>query len=121
MAKFKPRDTERARALRNQVTPVERLLWRSLARGQLGAKFSRQMPVGPYFADFLCRELMLVVEIDGFSHEMRQEVDAVRTRAIEAAGYRIIRFTNADVLGNVEGVARAIQAVVREARSQAHP
>ena len=121
MAKFRPRDTQRARELRNQATPAERQLWRYLARGQLGAKFSRQMPVGPYFADFLCRELMLVVELDGFSHEMRQEADAVRTRVIEAAGYRVLRFTNAEVLGNVEGVAWAIQTVVMEVRSLAHP
>ncbi|WP_072383226.1 endonuclease domain-containing protein [Novosphingobium sp. NDB2Meth1] len=121
MVKFKPRNTERARELRNQATPAERQLWRYLARGQLGAKFSRQMPVGPYFADFLCRELMLVVELDGFSHEMRQEADAVRTRVIEAAGYRVLRFTNAEVLGNVEEVAWAIQTVVMEVRSLAHP
>ena len=97
------------------------MLWRYLARGQLDAKFSRQMPVGPYFADFLCRELMLVVEIDGFSHEMRQEADATRTQVIEAVGYRVLRFTNAEVLGNAEGVALAIQAVVQEVRLLAHP
>jgi BirA family biotin operon repressor/biotin-[acetyl-CoA-carboxylase] ligase len=117
MPSFRPRNTERARELRREATPAERLLWRYLARGQVGAKFSRQMPIGPYFADFLCRELMLVVEIDGFSHEMRQAADAVRTRAIEAAGYRVVRFTNADVLGDAEGVARAIEAVVRVERS----
>jgi len=121
MPSFRPRNTERARELRREATPAERLLWRYLARGQVGAKFSRQMPIGPYFADFLCRELMLVVEIDGFSHEMRQAADAVRTRAIEAAGYRVVRYTNADVLGDAEGVARAIEAVVRVERSQAHP
>ena len=121
MPAFKPRNTERARELRRAATPAERLLWRYLARGQLGAKFSRQMPVGPYFADFLCRELMLVVEIDGFSHEMRQDADTARTLAIEAAGYRVVRFTNADVLGNAEGAALAIQALVRAVRSQAHP
>ena len=121
MGKFKPRDTERARELRNQATPAERLLWRYLARGQLGAKFSRQMPVGPYFADFMCRDLKLIVELDGFSHEMRQAADAARTQVIETEGYRVLRFTNADVLGNAEGVALAIQAVVREVRLLAHP
>ena len=121
MAKFRPRETGRAKTLRNQATPAERLLWRYLGRGQLGAKFSRQMPVGPYFADFLSRELMLVIEIDGFSHEMRQEADAVRTHTIEAAGYRVLRFTNAEVLGNAEGVALAIRLAVDAARSRAHP
>jgi BirA family biotin operon repressor/biotin-[acetyl-CoA-carboxylase] ligase len=121
MVSFKPRDTERARELRRAATPAERLLRRYLAKGQLGAKFSRQMPVGPYFADFLCRELMLVVELDGFSHEMRVDADAARTKAIEALGYRVVRFTNTDVLGNAEGVALAIREVVLAGRSQAHP
>ncbi len=121
MVSFKPRDTERARELRRAATPAERLLWRYLARGQLGAKFSRQMPIGPYFADFLCRELMLVIELDGFSHEMRLDADAARTKVIEALGYRMLRFTNADVLGNAEGVALAIQEVVRAVRLRAHP
>ena len=118
---FKPRNTERARKLRREATPAERCLWAYLAKSRLGAKFSRQMPIGPYFADFLCRELMLVVEIDGFSHEMRQEADAARTSVIEAAGYQVIRLTNAEVLGNTEGVALAIQAAVLAVRSQAHP
>ena len=52
--------TERARALRRPATPAERALWRYLARSGAGAKFSRQMPVGPYFADFLCRGLGLI-------------------------------------------------------------
>ena len=55
MPEWKPRNTERARELRNAATPAERALWRYLARSQLGAKFSRQMPVGPFYADFLCR------------------------------------------------------------------
>jgi BirA family biotin operon repressor/biotin-[acetyl-CoA-carboxylase] ligase len=121
MPTFKPRNTNRARALRREAPPAERLLWRYLAHRQLGAKFSRQMPIGPYFADFLCRELMLVVEIDGFSHDMQQEADASRSRTIEAAGYRVLRFTNADVLGNGEGVAHAIQAAVAAVRPQTHP
>jgi very-short-patch-repair endonuclease len=106
---WKPRNTERARALRNAATPAERLLWRHLARSQLGAKFSRQMQVGPFFADFLCREQKLVVELDGFSHDLTPERDAARDRWFAAQGYRVLRFTNADVLGNAEGVATAIR------------
>ncbi|MBX9665761.1 DUF559 domain-containing protein [Novosphingobium sp.] len=121
MPAFKPRNTQRARELRREATPAERRLWVYLARSQLGAKFSRQMPVGPYFADFLCRELMLIVEIDGFSHEMRHEADAARTLVIEAHGYSVIRFTNAEVLGNTAGVAMAIREAVQTARSLAHP
>ena len=74
------------------------------------------MPVGPYFADFLCREHKLVVEIDGYSHEGRQAYDRQRERAMENAGYSILRFTNDDVVERVEGVvykiATALAALV---------
>ena len=118
MPEWKSRDTRRARELRNAATPAERRLWRYLARSQLGAKFSRQMPVGPFFADFLCRELKLVVELDGFSHDLRPERDAARDRWFADRGYRVLRFANADVLRDPEGVARAIQA---EVARLAHP
>ncbi|MDY7096777.1 MAG: DUF559 domain-containing protein, partial [Pseudomonadota bacterium] len=55
--------------MRNAATPAERTLWEHLARSKLGAKFSRQMPVGQYYADFLCRELKLVIELDGHIHD----------------------------------------------------
>lgn len=65
---------------------MERRLWRYLSGGALGAKFSRQMPVGPYFADFLCRDLRIVVELDGHSHDLRPEYDAARDRFMTEAG-----------------------------------
>lgn len=106
--KFKPLDTNRARELRNTATPAERLLWRHISRSQLGGKFSRQMPVGPFFADFLCREHRLIVELDGFSHDVDPDRDVYRGRFLREAGYRVLHFTNADVLGNAEGVAITI-------------
>jgi len=112
MPDWKPRDTQRARDLRNAATPAERLLWRYLSRSQLGAKFSRQMQIGPYFADFLCRELKLVVELDGFSHDLRPERDGARDRWLRDQGYRVLHFANADVLGNAEGVVTAIKLEV---------
>ena len=118
---FQPRNTGRARALRRAASPAERLLWRYLSRAQTGAKFSRQMPVGPFFADFLCREMRLVVELDGFSHEARLDEDAARDRWFAANGYHVLRFTNAAVLGNVDGVVAAIRGAVMEGREQAHP
>ena len=102
---FRPRATDRARELRRDAPPAERLLWRRLSASQLGAKFSRQMPLGRYFADFLCRELGLVIELDGFSHETRQGYDAARDRWLAEAGYRVLRITNAEVGENLEGCA----------------
>ena len=107
--RFKPRDTARARELRNAATPAERALWILLSGRKLdGFKFSRQMPVGPYFADFLCREAKLVVELDGLSHDGRQHYDARRDRFLRSYGYRVLRFSNEEVSGNLDGVAQAI-------------
>lgn len=112
---FKPRNTERARELRNQATPAERTLWRALNRSQIrGHKFSRQMPVGPYFADFLCREQMLVIEVDGYSHDMRTEQDLQRDRFMADHGYRVMRISNRDVMTNLDGVVRLIAQALDE-------
>ncbi|MEL6875662.1 MAG: DUF559 domain-containing protein, partial [Pseudomonadota bacterium] len=87
--------------------------WKYLSKRQIaGFKFSRQMPVGPYFADFLCRELKLIIEIDGYSHDAQQSYDHGRTRDLEDHGYRVLRFANQDVMTNVEGVVREIELIV---------
>jgi very-short-patch-repair endonuclease len=110
MPDFRPRPTNRAQQLRNHPTDAERRLWRHLSRRQLeGFKFSRQIPVGPFICDFLCRERRLVVEVDGGQHAENVR-DANRTAFLEAHGYRVIRFWNNDVLGNVEGVLQVIAA-----------
>ncbi len=119
MPEWKARDTSRARQLRNAATPAERRLWQHLARSQTGAKFSRQLPVGHFYADFLCRELRLVVECDGISHDREPARDAIRDRWMHANGYHVLRFTNAEVLGNVEGVVSVIATEVARLRTLA--
>ena len=116
MPEWTPRNTARARALRREATPAERALWVFLARSQTGAKFSRQMPIGPWFADFLCRELGLVVELDGFSHDAAPERDARRDAWMAERGFTVLRFTNGDVHGHVEGVVLTIRAEVERLR-----
>ena len=99
--------TERARGLRRDATDAETLLWRRLRNRQLGgAKFRRQVPITPYIADFLCAETRLIIELDGGQHEV--EADRARTIFLEAQGFRLIRFWNHDVLGNIEGVIETI-------------
>ena len=71
------------------------------------------MPIGPYICDFLCRELKLVVEVDGGQHA-ESERDVVRTRFLQNEGYRVIRFWNDDVLSNTDGVVMTIAEVVRQ-------
>ncbi|WP_109807098.1 endonuclease domain-containing protein [Sphingosinithalassobacter portus] len=121
------RPTAQARELRNSATEAEKLLWARLRRSQLGGlKFSRQMPVAGFVADFMCRSEKLVVELDGSQHFDNAKSDAERTRRIEAQGFRVIRFWNSDVMTNMDGVLEAILAAAekrreREPTPQPHP
>jgi very-short-patch-repair endonuclease len=114
------RPTSLARDLRNNATRPERKLWQYLRGSQLDDhKFSRQMPIAGYICDFLCRSARLVVEIDGGQHGWRTDEDEIRTRRIEAEGYRVIRFWNNDVNEQIEGVLIQIGQALAEA--SAHP
>ena len=102
--------TYRARALRRRSTPAEQALWARLRGRQLGAKFRRQQPLGPYIADFFCEEARLVVEVDGAPHFPRPRRDIVRDAMLRLAGLTVLRFTNADVLGDPDRVLEGIRA-----------
>ncbi len=98
----------RARALRRTETNAEHVLWQLLRNRQLdGHKFVRQLSVGPYFADFACRETGLIVELDGSQH-IESTSDETRTAYLTAQGYSVLRFWNNDVLANAQGVAETI-------------
>jgi len=106
-----------ARKLRFNQTEAENRLWSHLRSRQVeDAKFVRQFPIGAHVADFACRSLMLVVELDGGQHA-ENPADEARTRAIEGQGYRVIRFWNNDVLSNTEGVLTVIANEVMLARN----
>ena len=111
MATFRPRPTARAQTLRNAATEPERRLWRYLRRQLDGWKFSRQMPIGPYICDFLCREARLIVEVDGGQHSESKR-DERRTAFLEAEGFRVMRFWNSDVMERMEGVLIQLAAVL---------
>ncbi len=103
------RPTERARDLRNEATNAEQMLWRQLKGFRLqDIKFSRQMPIAGYFADFVCRSHKLIVELDGSQHVEGQPHDDARTVQLEAAGYRVVRFWNNDLTSNMPGVLETI-------------
>lgn len=110
------RGTLRARQLRRDQTDAEATLWRVLRSRGLGVKFRRQYPVGPYITDFASIERGLVVELDGSGHATPEgrAHDAERTRYLNAAGFRVLRFWNNEVLTNLDGVVQAIQAVLVE-------
>lgn len=116
-ARFKSdRAVATARRLRKTMSPAERLLWFELRRLRLdGSHFRRQAPMGPFVVDFLCHGAKLVIEIDGGAHETPDVAanDAQRQRWIEGRGYRVLRFSNADVLHNPLAVAERIFAHAR--------
>ncbi|MFC3859906.1 endonuclease domain-containing protein [Deinococcus antarcticus] len=103
--------TQKARALRREQTPEERLLWRALRNRFLNVKFRRQWPIAGYIVDFVCFEARLIIELDGSQHaeESACEYDAVRTEILEAGGFRVVRFWNNEVNTNLEGVLHTIQ------------
>ena len=104
----------RARELRKNATEAEKLMWRALRENFPDAKFRRQVPIGPYYADFFSFSMKLVIEVDGGQHGEAQDYDARRTAFLEAQGLRVIRFWNNDVLGNIEDVITQISLSLRE-------
>ena len=110
-----PWRTNRARVLRSQHVAAEERLWHRLRNRQLGGfKFVRQAPIDRYFADFLCRERMLIVEVDGGTHGEHEEMasDGRRTATLETMGYRVVRVTNSDVFHNIDGVLDGLLATL---------
>ena len=97
-----------ANRLRKEMTKAEACLWKYVLRaGKMkGFQFRRQRPVLNYIADFMCKELMLVVEVDGSIHQLEEIIknDGIRQKALEASGFIVLRFTNEEVLENINAV-----------------
>ena len=104
--------THRARALRRDMTDVERWLWGKLRDRRLGGhKFVRQMPVGPFFADFGCRGAKLIVELDGSQH-VGSRGDQQRDTFLVGQGYSVLRFWNHEVANGIADVCETVLAAV---------
>ncbi|MGB8276536.1 MAG: DUF559 domain-containing protein [Methylovirgula sp.] len=111
-------ETRRARSLRREATSAEGILWQRLkGRNLAGFKFVRQLPIGPYIADFACRETKLVIEIDGATHSADEEIaaDKRRTQFLNELGFRVVRFTNEAVFESADGVLQVILAELQKA------
>jgi very-short-patch-repair endonuclease len=107
--------TARSRALRHAMTDAEKVLWRALKRIPVyGSHFRRQVPIGPYVADFACLKARLIVELDGGHHSRddTQAKDAIRSQWLEREGYRVIRFWNSELNENIAGVLDTIYAAL---------
>ena len=99
----------KARQLRRNQTDAEKRLWQLLRNRQLsGYKFRRQHPIGPYIADFVCLESMVIVELDGGQHMDQQAYDERRSAYLSRHGFCVVRFWNNDVLKNLEGVIHSL-------------
>ncbi|MEO5937746.1 MAG: endonuclease domain-containing protein [Sphingomonas sp.] len=92
---------------RDGGTP-ECVVWAALRVSFPDAKFRRQVPFGPYHADFCSHSARLIVEVDDATHADNMAKDDTRTRFLNGEGYRVIRFWNNDVIGNIDGVIAAI-------------
>ncbi|NOT52612.1 MAG: DUF559 domain-containing protein [Chitinophagaceae bacterium] len=97
-----------ANSLRKNMTKAEACLWKYVLKaGQMkGFQFRRQRPVLKYIADFMCKELMLIIEVDGITHhwEEASRKDEQKQRALEAAGFTVLRFSDEEVLSNINRV-----------------
>jgi len=97
-----------ANRLRKEMTKAEACLWKYILRaGQLkGFQFRRQRPVLNYIADFMCMELKLIIEVDGITHQWEETIkkDEIRQKALESVGFTLLRFSDEEVLNNIQAV-----------------
>ncbi len=101
---------EKAKELRKNSTYSERILWKYLKGKQLeGLDFDRQKPIDKYIVDFFCNEMMLVIEIDGITHNERVEYDLNRQKQLEKIGLHVLRFNAMEVVNNTQGVVHMIR------------
>lgn len=108
---YNPKLVEIARENRNNPTQAEEKMWLNVLKNRQFAnyKFLRQKPLDNFIADFYCAELMLVIEIDGDSHARQKEYDILRSEKLEAHGIKVIRYTNDEIMFNIEKVYRNLK------------
>ncbi|MEH6489298.1 endonuclease domain-containing protein [Hyphomonas oceanitis] len=117
MREAEKKTVARARALRRTMTRAEVILWQNLRARQLGGfKFRRQVPVGPFIADFACVERRLIIEVDGETHFTDDEIarDQKRTVFLGGQGWRVHRVWNTDIYDNLDGVLDGILYQLRQ-------
>ena len=105
---------QRARELRHDMTPAERILWQELRGNKLGVHFRRQQVIAGFIVDFYCHKAGLVVELDGSVHDKQVEEDAQRDKVLKEMGLRIVRIRNDEILKDLPAVLGKIRALVSE-------
>ena len=107
-----------ANSLRSSMTKAEACLWKYAlrARQMKGYSFRRQRPIMNYIVDFACLELKLVIEVDGFTHSLDETIrkDFIKQKALEDAGYHVIRFSDHEVLKDMRNVILTIETYIED-------
>ena len=103
---------QRAKELRREMTPAEKLLWEELRANKLGVHFRRQQVIAGFIVDFYCHKAALVVEVDGDVHDLQQEEDERREKVLREMGLRVVRFGNDEVVKNLSAVVGKIRELV---------
>jgi len=111
---------DKARYLRKNMTKAEASLWKYALKSKkmVGYKFSRQRPVLNYIVDFMCKDLMIVIEIDGYCHNFEDvvEKDETKQNNLESVGFKVLRYNDEDVLENMENVLLDIKQYIKNRR-----
>ena len=113
-----------AYSLRYTMTKAEACLWKYALKAKMtGFTFNRQRPVLNYVADFMCKELKLIIEVDGYSHTLDSVIrkDEKKQNDLEKVGFKFIRFTDNEVLKSIEQVRRVIECTIEEVLAQTTP
>ncbi|MEE4178180.1 MAG: DUF559 domain-containing protein [Bacteroides sp.] len=117
---YNPKLKEFARYLRKNSTLAEILLWNKIKGETLGVEFKRQVPIDEFIVDFFCHELMLIIEIDGQSHDFKYENDQQRQNKLENLGFTILRFGDQQVKKDMFNVLRSLEIIIGKLKSQKH-
>jgi len=103
---------QRAKELRREMTPAEKILWEELRANKLGVHFRRQQVIEGFIVDFYCHKATLVIEVDGDIHDLQQEEDARREKVLSEMGLRVVRFRNEEVMRDLSAVVGNVRGLV---------
>jgi very-short-patch-repair endonuclease len=120
---YNPKLKKIARELRNNSTLSEVLLWNEIKKKSLGYEFHRQVPINEFIVDFYCPELLLVIEIDGSTHDYNFENDNLRQTKLEELGIKIVRYSDIEVKKSMNEVLRSLENRISEIEltAEKHP
>lgn len=109
---------QRAKELRREMTPAEKVLWEELRANKLGVHFRRQQVIQGFIVDFYCHKSALVIEVDGDVHDLQKEEDERREKVLSQMGLRVVRFRNDEIVRNLSVVVGRIRELLSKQTSK---